>query len=134
MGSQKTRVTQVDGLLRADGDDHIVGVRLDALEPHHLGDLLTESSGTPWPEPYCIATGPWCAISSPIARLTTSSGSPEMLGMPPASETTYGRDATAKSARISEAVIPAVRASFVPVDVGVEAVLRARRRGLHGGS
>ena len=34
-----------------------------------------------------------------------------MLGIPPASETTSGREATAKRARISEAVIPAVRAA-----------------------
>ena len=74
--------------------------------------ICSRSSGTPWPEPYCIASGPWCATRSPIARLTTSSGSPEMLGMPPASETTSGRDATAKRARISEAVIPAVRAAY----------------------
>ena len=34
-----------------------------------------------------------------------------MFGMPPASETTSGREATANSARISEAVIPCVRAA-----------------------
>ena len=47
-----------------------------------------------------------------MAPPTTSSGNPLMLGMPPASETTSGRDATANSARISEAVIPAVRAAY----------------------
>ena len=34
-----------------------------------------------------------------------------MLGMPPARDTTSGREATANRARISEAVIPAVRAA-----------------------
>ena len=58
-----------------------------------------------------MATAPWWAIRSEIAEPTTSSGRPEMLGMPPASETTSGREATANSARISEAVIPAVRAA-----------------------
>ena len=33
---------QVDRLLGADGDDHVVGVGLDALEAHHLGDLLAQ--------------------------------------------------------------------------------------------
>ena len=35
----------------------------------------------------------------------SSSGSARRLGMPPASETTSGRDATANSARISDAVM-----------------------------
>ena len=38
-----------------------------------------------------------------------------MKGIPPASETTSGRLATANSARISDAVIPAVRAAYRPV-------------------
>ena len=58
-----------------------------------------------------MATVPWCSTSSPIAPPTTSSGRPEMLGIPPARETTSGREATAKRARISEAVMPAVRAA-----------------------
>ena len=74
--------------------------------------ICSRSSGTPWPEPYCIATGPWWATRSAIAPPTTSSGSPEMLGIPPASETTSGREATANRARISEAVMPAVRAAY----------------------
>ena len=35
-----------------------------------------------------------------------------MFGIPPASETTSGREATANRARISEAVMPAVRAAY----------------------
>ncbi len=46
-----------------------------------------------------------------MALPTTSRGSPEMLGIPPASDTTSGRDATANRARISDAVMPAVRAA-----------------------
>ena len=42
-------------------------------------------------------------------RPSASSGSAARLGMPPASETTSGRLATANSARISDAVMPAVR-------------------------
>jgi hypothetical protein len=37
---------------------------------------------------------------------TTSNGRSVMLGIPPASETTSGRLATAKSARIADAVMP----------------------------
>ena len=59
-----------------------------------------------------MATGPCSRTSWLMAPPTTSSGNPLMLGMPPASETTSGRDATANSARISEAVIPAVRAAY----------------------
>ena len=33
---------QVDRLLRADGDHDVVGVRLDALQAHHVGDLLAQ--------------------------------------------------------------------------------------------
>ena len=74
--------------------------------------ICSRSSGTPWPEPYCIATGPCSSTSSLMAWPTTSRGSPVMLGIPPASETTSGREATANSARISEAVMPAVRAAY----------------------
>ena len=42
-----------------------------------------------------------------------------MFGIPPASETTSGRLATEKSARISEAVMPC-GARGVPVDIAVE--------------
>ena len=50
-------------------------------------------------------------ISATCAE-SVSSGSAARFGMPPASETTSGRLATANSARISEAVIPAVRAAY----------------------
>ena len=73
--------------------------------------ICSRSRGSPWPEPYCSATGPCWATRSAIALPTTSSGRPEMFGIPPASETTSGRLATANSARISEAVIPWVRAA-----------------------
>ena len=75
--------------------------------------ICSRSSGTPCPEPYCITTFPWWVTRSEMAWPTTSSGRPEMLGMPPARETTSGRDATAKRARISEAVMPAVRAAYL---------------------
>ena len=74
--------------------------------------ICSRSVGSPWPEEYCSATGPRWATSSAIAAPTTSSGSPLMFGIPPASETTSGREATANSARISEAVIPCVRAAY----------------------
>ena len=74
--------------------------------------ICSRSFGSPWPEPYCSATGPLVAIRSAMALPTTSRGRPLMLGIPPASETTSGRLATANSARISEAVMPWVRAAY----------------------
>ena len=67
--------------------------------------------GSPWPEPYCIACRPLLRTSSFRVEPTTSSGRSAMLGIPPASETTSGRLATANSARMAEAVMPWVRAA-----------------------
>ena len=107
---------QVDGLLGADRDHDVVGVGLDALEPHHVADLLAQRRVALAGAVLHRRRRRGRAIRSPIALPTTSSGSPEMFGMPPASETTSGRLATANSARISEAVMP-LRARGVPVDV-----------------
>ncbi len=73
--------------------------------------ICSRNTGTPWAEPYCSATSPSCATTSAIWFDSESSGSAARLGIPPARDTTSGRLATAKSARISEAVIPAVRAA-----------------------
>jgi hypothetical protein len=37
---------QVDGLLRPDGDDDVVRVRVDALQLHHVADLLAQRGHT----------------------------------------------------------------------------------------
>src|SRR5882757_7191029 len=71
--------------------------------------ICSRSRGTPWAEPYCSATWPSWAISVATSAARESSGSAARLGMPPASETTSGRLATANSARIFEAVMPSVR-------------------------
>ncbi len=73
--------------------------------------ICSRRVGSPWPDPYCIAVAPWRVTRSLMAEATTSRGRPEMLGIPPASETTSGRLATEKSARISDAVISLVRAA-----------------------
>ena len=46
-----------------------------------------------------------------MAPVTSSRGSADTNGIPPASETTSGREATANRARTSEAASPAVRAA-----------------------
>jgi hypothetical protein len=74
--------------------------------------IWSRSPGSPWPEPYCIATAPLSMTRSRTALPTTSSGRPPMFGIPPASETTSGRLATENSARISDAVMPLVRAAY----------------------
>ena len=73
--------------------------------------MPSRSPGSPWPVPYCRATAPRSATSWPASSPTASSGSAEMYGMPPASDTTSGRAATANRARISEATMPRARAA-----------------------
>lgn len=101
---------QVEGLLRAGGDDDVIGMattRFGAITSR----IRSRRPGSPWPEPYCMATVPRSETSLASDRLTTSSGRACRFGIPPARETTSGRLATAKSARISEAVMPRVRAA-----------------------
>ena len=74
--------------------------------------IASRSTGSPWPDPYCMARRPSVTTRSCSALPTTSSGRSEMLGMPPASETTSGRLATENSARMTEAVMPWVRAAY----------------------
>ena len=73
--------------------------------------ICSRSTGTPWAEPYCRALCPSAATRPATSTASESSGRAARFGMPPASETTSGRLATANSARISEAVMPAVRAA-----------------------
>ena len=73
--------------------------------------ICSRSSGSPCAEPYCSATWPSRATRSATSAASASIGSAARLGMPPASDTTSGLLATANSARISDAVIPAVRAA-----------------------
>ena len=65
---------QVQRHLRTDGDHHVVGMRLDPLQRHHLADLLAQS-GMPWPDPYCSATRPSSATSAAASAASDSSGS-----------------------------------------------------------
>ena len=101
---------QVERLLRADGDGDVVGVRGDALQAHHLADRLADLL-LALPGPVLHRLQP--AVLHEVCRVepTTSRGRSAMFGMPPASETTSGRLATAKSARMAEAVMPCVRAA-----------------------
>jgi len=73
--------------------------------------ICSRSVGSPCPEPYCNAESPWVANICATAAATVSSGSAERYGIPPARETISGREATANSARISEAFMPVVRAA-----------------------
>jgi hypothetical protein len=73
--------------------------------------MFSRRAGTPWPEPYCSAVSPRSVITVSKALLIRESGSADTNGMPPASETTSGREATANSARTSEALRPEVRSA-----------------------
>jgi hypothetical protein len=59
-----------------------------------------------------MARRPSVSTRSLRTEPTTSSGRSVMLGIPPASETTSGRLATAKSARIADAVMPCARSAY----------------------
>ena len=74
--------------------------------------IASRMAGSPWPDPYCMACRPLFSTRSLSEAPTTSSGRSAMFGMPPASETTSGRLATAKRARMAEAVMPWVRAAY----------------------
>ena len=71
--------------------------------------ICSRSTGSPWPEPYCITWVPlvWIIVDSDAA--ISPSGRSLMLGIPPASETISGRLATANRARTAETRMPLVR-------------------------
>ena len=73
--------------------------------------INSRSLGWPCPLPYCRASAPLVRINSLTTLAIISIGSAERLGIPPASETISGREATAKSERISLGSIPAARAA-----------------------
>ncbi len=73
-----------------------------------ISRMSSRSSGVPWPPPYWSATGPRSRMTFSMAVTMSSWGRAETNGMPPASETTSGRLATAKRARTSEALSPEV--------------------------
>src|SRR5262245_21177457 len=66
----------------------------------------------PCPPPYCSATSPCSANTVRATSSTWSSGRAWTNGIPPASDTTSGRSATANSARTSDAVMPAARVAY----------------------
>ncbi len=73
--------------------------------------ICSRSSGTPWAEPYWRAVCPSVATSRATSAASDSNGSAARFGIPPANDTTSGRLATENSARISDAVMPAVRSA-----------------------
>ena len=77
--------------------------------------ICSRSRGSPWPEPYCSAVAPSVLSSCCTVSATVSIGRADRYGIPPASETTSGREATENSARISEAVMPGVRWAYEPL-------------------
>ena len=100
----------VDGLLRAGGDDDVLGV---ALMPSRAMTLVicSRNCGMPCPFPYCSARPPSSRIIREVASARRSSGRSLRLGIPPASDTTSGREATANNDRVSEARRPWARAA-----------------------
>ncbi len=110
-GSQKIRVTRSSACCEPTVTTTSSG---DAVMPSSAmtSQICSRSCGSPWPQPYCSATAPRSRTIAATISPTASSGRASMYGMPPASETTSGRLATANSARIADAVIPRVRAAY----------------------
>ena len=122
---------EVDRLLGADGDDHVVGVRLDALEPHHLGDLLTELG-------HALAGAVLHRHRTVVRDQVADRAADDVERQPGDVGHAAGErdDLGPRRDREERADLRGRhpgRAGGVPVDVGVEAVLRARRRAVHGG-
>jgi hypothetical protein len=101
---------QVQRHLQADGDDEVVRIDPDPSSAI-TSQICSRSSGGPAPSRTAGATCPSRATRSATSVACASIGSAAMLGILPASNTTSGLLATANSARISDAVIPAVRAA-----------------------
>ena len=74
--------------------------------------IFSRMNSSPCPEPYCMAWTPlvWISWSKDAPR--SASGRSAMLGMPPASDTTSGRLATAKRARTADTVMEPVRSAY----------------------
>ena len=71
--------------------------------------MRSRSSGSPWPEPYCMTCMPLVAIICSNEPAISGSGRSLMFGMPPANDTISGRLATANRARTAETRMPLVR-------------------------
>jgi hypothetical protein len=76
-----------------------------------ISTMCARSRSVPWPEPYCSAAAASSSSSLSNAVAISSRGIARTYGMPPASDTTSGREATANRARTSLAASPAVRAA-----------------------
>ena len=74
--------------------------------------IRSRSPASPCAVQYCSAVAPWVAISWPTMSPTTSSGSADTYGEPPASDTISGRAATANRALISEATMSTARSAY----------------------
>ena len=122
---------ELEGVLRAGRDDDVVDAGTDAFERHDLEDVLAQRGD---PLTRAVLQGD-AALKSRMTRSIAPSirsrGRAETKGMPPASETTSGRDATANRARTSEAARPAVRCGVVAVPrVEVVALVGHRCHGI----
>ena len=75
--------------------------------------IISRNSALPCPEPYWRIDVPRSRRRRALISARNSSGSPSILGIPPAKETTSGLLATAKSERTSDWRIPRARSAYV---------------------
>ena len=111
-GSQKIRVVRSSAICDPTVTTTSSGMGLDALQRHHLADLLAQLAGCPGRTRTAGRPGRPRRSARRPRRRVHSSGSDFRYGMPPASDTTSGRLATANRARIAEARMPAVRCAY----------------------
>ena len=93
---------QVDHLLPAGRDDHVVGVGAHALRRHHLDDAAPSSRRIPRSARTAARWRTTRARSRSISAANVSGGKVEVSGRPPASEITSGRAVIAIRSRIAD--------------------------------
>ena len=133
-GVDQRLADEVDDLLAAGRDEHVLGVDRRVLGGHHLGDAR------PWrrPCPRSARTGargrrPSAAIFA-VSAASDSAGNVEVSGSPPASEMTSGRSVIAMRSRIAEDFMTFVRdakSAGVALEVAGRAA-RGRGTGIRG--
>ena len=94
---------QVQRLLGAGRDHDVVGVGGDALQRHDLEDLFSQLRSRPGRSRIAARWRRARGCTRSTVSATVSVGRAETKGIPPARETTSGREATENNARISEA-------------------------------
>ena len=113
---------EVERLLGPGRDHDVLGVGLDPFGQPSAPAAAPAAPDVPGRRRTAALVVPCSSSTWRTTSSTSSSGIAWTNGMPPASETTSGRDATANSARTSDADMPG-RAMGVEVDESIDGEL-----------